>query len=162
MQVIRTIGVLFLAAAGATACSGASSSGPAGPDSGAAETGTADSGTADTGSTDTGSGFDAGSCAISTDCPSGCCAPRLDSNNHPEKPYVCKPVDGMAYDCTGPGHPCGAGLCSLLDSHSGSPVCFEPCSNVASPPDTECGSAYCIAVGQQGTCTNGISNVCQP
>ncbi len=71
----------------------------------------------------------------------GECAPFLDSNGHPEEPYICKPDDGNAYDgCTGIFTTCGSGFCCVEDG-ADNEFCAYECSGEGD--DAPCGTGHC-------------------
>lgn len=100
-------------------------------------------------------------CVTGSQCASGCCAPALSSNGQPVGPYVCKPNDGLDYDCcSGIGNSCVGNGCCIKDG-LGNEFCAVACMMDGGP--NVCGAARCqnYAFSALTTTCNGPS-ACGP
>lgn len=96
-------------------------------------------------------------CTTGSECASGSCAPRLNANNNPVGPYICKQAGGCQPYTTCPGlGSCPSGYCDLCDSR-GNCFCAQVCSN-----DSMCGDARCTTYPTSvGSCSAG-QRACAP
>ena len=81
-------------------------------------------------------------CISGSQCPTGCCAPHVDTAGDPVGPLVCKPLDGNSYNCCTAASgvaPCTAATDCCFGDPAGNYYCSAPCAHTSM-----CGNARCL------------------